>query len=96
MSNTSTDMTTIVTTTYYGPTETRGSRIKVATREGARFIPFDHSGRNGIVEEGLARTIERLLTNEHVDITVTALQQTSGPNEDATYWIVTYDLTWKD
>ena len=87
---------TVVTTKYYGPTNTRGARIKVSTRNGSKFIPFDHAaGWGGIDMTNVANATAELLQDEHATAdgdtyVVVEAAPVGGPKGDADYWIVTY------
>lgn len=90
---------TIVTTKFYGPTYTRGSRVKISTRNGSKFVPFDHrTSWDGIDETGVAEVAAELLQYEdaidHGDTyTVDEVKPVGGPKEDVKYWLVTYTIT---
>ena len=90
---------TIVTTKFYGPTNTRGARIKVSTRNGSKFIPFDHvAGWGGIDMTNVANATAELLQDEHATAdgdtyVVNEAAPVGGPKGDVDYWIVTYTRT---
>ena len=87
---------TVVTTKFYGPTNTRGARVKVSTRNGSKFVPFDHAaGWDGIYPDALAKVTAELLQDEYATAygdTYIADEATpvGGPREDVGYWVVTY------
>lgn len=91
---------TVVTTKFYGPTNTRGSRIKVSTRNGSKFVPFDYTtGWGGIDEAGVAKVTAELLMDEYATdhgdtYIVDEAAPIGGPKEDVKYWIVTYTVTY--
>ena len=91
---------TIVTTKFYGPTSTRGARVKVTTRNGSKFVPYDYSTSwNGIDEAGVAAVAAELLQDEHAmrhgdTYTVNEARLVGGPKGDVRYWIVTYTVTY--
>ena len=91
---------TIVTTKYYGPTNTRGSRVKVSTRNGSKFVPFDHAARgDGIDPDTLAKVTAELLMDEYAtdhgdEYVITEVTPVGGPEADVRYWIVTYAVTY--
>lgn len=91
---------TVVTTKYYGPTNTRGSRVKVSTRNGSKFVPFDYrTSGGGIDKVGVAEVTAGLLQDEyatdHGDThVVDEVTPVGGPKGDAQYWIVTYTVTY--
>ena len=92
---------TVVTTKYYGPTNTRGSRVKVATRNGSKFIPFDYTTSwDGINEAVVAKVTADLLMDEYAiahgdKYLVDEATLVGGPKDDMRYWIVTYTVTWE-
>ena len=92
---------TIVTTKLYGPTDTRGSRVKVSTRNGSKFVPFNHRKAlcDGIDEVGVAEVAAELLQDEYAmrhgdTYTIHEARLVSGPKDDVRYWIVTYTITY--
>ena len=91
---------TVVTTKYYGPTNTRGSRVKVSTRNGSKFVPFDgETSWDGINEAGVAKVTAELLMDEYAidhgdKYTVDEATLVGGPVDDLRYWIVTYTVTY--
>ena len=90
---------TVVTTKFYGPTDTRGSRVKVSTHNGSKFLPFDYAaGWDGIDEARLAKAAADLLQDEYATsngdtYAVTEAKPIGGPQGDADYWLVTYTRT---
>lgn len=85
---------TVVTTKFYGPTNTLGSRVKVSAWAGSKFVPFRHDvgSWNGISESGIGQIVADLLgevTGWSYDIK--SVERTSGPDDDLVYWLVTYD-----
>ena len=90
-------MQTIVTTRYYGPTDTRGSRIKVSARDRSKFVPFDHAapGWTGITEDTLKEVIPGLLENELTAYQVTSVDGIGGPGNELNYYLVTAETIWK-
>ena len=91
---------TVVTTKYYGPTNTRGSRVKVTTHNGSKFVPFDSAaGWGGINEAGVAKVTAELLMGEYAtnhgdEYVITEVTPVGGPEADVRYWIVTYAVTY--
>ena len=91
---------TIVTTKFYGPTDTLGARIKVSTRNGSKFIPFDYeAGWDGIEPDALAKVTAELLQDEYATshgdtYAVTEAKPIGGPQGDVDYWFVTYTVTY--
>ena len=90
----------VVTTKYCGPTNTRGARVKVSTRNGSKFIPFDHvAGWGGIDEAGVAKVTAELLmdgyaTNHGDEYVITEVTLVGGPEAVFDYWLVTYAVTY--
>ena len=90
---------TVVTTKSYGPTNTRGARIKVSTRNGSKFIDFDHAaGWDGIDRARLAKATAELLQVEYATsngdtYAVTDVKPIGGPQGDNDYWLATYTRT---
>lgn len=92
---------TIVTTKYFGPTNTRGSRIKVSTRSGSKMVSYDYAAPmgQGITEATLKATVEHLLVDtyarEHGDtFTVDLVTCVGGPDRASIYWIVDYTAVY--
>ena len=90
---------TVVTTKFYGPTDTRGARIKVSTRNGSKFIPFDYAaGWDGIDRVSLAKATADLLQDEYATsngdtYAITEVKPIGGPQGDVDYWLATYTRT---
>ena len=91
-------MQTIVTTRYYGPTNTRGSRLKVSASDRSKFVPFDHAapGWTGITEDTFKEVIPELLETELTTYRVESVESISGPGNDQDYYLVTAETVWKD
>ena len=91
-------MQTIVTTRYYGPTDTRGSRIKVSARDRSKFVPFDHAapGWIGVTEDTLREVIPGLLEGPLTTYRVESVESISGPGGSLGYYLVTAETVWKD
>ena len=91
-------MQTIVTTRYYGPTNTRGSRIKVSTRRGSRFIPFEYAASwNGVSVDTLKSVVSALMSDDTVTVHVTDAEIVSGPQDtELKYWIVSFEHEWNE
>ena len=91
---------TVVTTKYYGPTNQRGSQVKVATRNGSKFVPFDYTVSGcGINEVGVTKATAELLMDEYAtnhgdEYVITEVTPVGGPEADVRYWIVTYAVTY--
>ena len=91
---------TVVTTKFYGPTNTRGARVKVSTRNGSKFLPFCHTvSWPGIDEAGVAKVTAELLQDEYANscgdtYAVTEATPVGGPQGDVDYWLVTYMVTY--
>lgn len=90
-------MQTVVTTRYYGPTDTRGSRIKVSARNRSKFVPFDHAAPSwaGITADTLREVIPVLMETEMATFRVTSVEWVSGPGNDLNYYFVTVKTFWK-
>ena len=97
--NTTHTSRTVVTTKFYGPTNTLGARIKVSTRNGSKFIDFDHAaGWDGIDRASLAKATAELLQDEYATSSgdmyaVTEVKPIGGPQGDVDYWLATYTRT---
>lgn len=91
-------MQTIVTTRYYGPTDTRGSRIKVSARDRSKFVPFDHAAAfaTGITEDTLKAIVSELLETELTTYWVESVDSISGPGNVLNYYLITTETVWKD
>ena len=91
---------TVVTTKYYGPTNTRGSRIKVSSHNGSMFVPFDHAaGWKGVDMISVAKATAELLQDEYATnhgdtYAVKEATPIDGPVGDVDYWVVTYVVTY--
>lgn len=91
-------MQTIVTTRYYGPTDTRGSRIKVSARDRSKFVPFDHAAPmgTGITEDTLKAIVPGLLEGPLTTYRVESADSISGPGNVLNYYLITTETVWKD
>lgn len=92
---------TVVTTKFFGPTNTRGAGIKVYTRSGSKMVSFDYAASMGagITEATLTATVEHLLNDtlasEYGDVyTVDRVTPVGGPDQTVTYWIVDYTVIY--
>ena len=89
----------VVTTKYCGPTNTRGARVKVSTRNGSKFVAFDHAaGWDGIDRARLAKATAELLQDAYATsngdtYAVTEVKPIGGPQGDVDYWLATYTRT---
>ena len=99
--NKTSTMQRVVTTKYYGPTNTRGARVKVSTGNGSKFVPFDHGTTwDGINGAGVAKVTAELMQDKYATeagytYSVTEVKRIGGPEDDLRYWIVTYTVTWE-
>ena len=90
---------TVITTKFYEPTNTRGARIKVSTRNGSKFLPFDYeAGWDGINRDSLAKVTADLLQDEYATSSgdtyaITEVEPIGGPQGDVDYWLATYTRT---
>ena len=85
---------TVVTTKFYWPTSTLGSRVKVSTWAGSKFVPFRHDvgSWNGISESGIGQIVADLLGEiSEWSCDIKHVERTSGPDDGLAYWLVTYD-----
>ena len=91
-------MQTIVTTRYYGPTNTRGSRIKVSARDRSKFIPFDYTTDwSGVSVDTLKSVVSALMSSDTVTVHVTDAETVSGPKDtELKYWIVSFEHVWNE
>lgn len=91
-------MQTIVTTRYYGPTDTRGSRIKVSARDKSKFVPFDYAAPlgTGITEDTLKAVVPALLEGPMTTYRVESVESVSGPGNNLSYYLVTAETIWED
>ena len=91
---------TIVTTKFYGPTDTRGARVKVSTRNGSKFVPFDYAaGWDSINPDALVKVTAELLQDEYATTygdtyVVDEVRPIGGPQGDVDYWLATYTATY--
>ena len=91
-------MKTIVTTRYYGPTDTRGSRLKVSARDRSKSVPFDNAapGWTGITEDTLKAIVPGLLEGPLTTYRVESVDSISGPGNVLNYYLITAETVWKD
>lgn len=38
----------VFTVKYYGPTDTKGSKVKITNQDKSKYIPYDHSYNNAL------------------------------------------------
>ena len=89
-------MQTIVTTRYYGPTDTRDSRLKVSARDRSKFVSYNDAARTGITEDTFKEVVSGLLETELTTYRVESVDSISGPGDVLNYYLITAETVWKD